>query len=126
MANTYTRLSVAHPLGGADRFVQVDKWTFDVDGDGTAVSFNGGDINFGPSEASTYGSGTIVLKKSPDAGVTYQEIGDSETSGAGATADGDKTARLGPCLLKPVLSGSTTPSIVFFAQPARRTDQGEP
>lgn len=64
----------------------------------------------------TWGSGTLVLDSSPDAGTTYVDVNDSSGTQVSFTADGQvnfelQTSNSDPVILKATLSGSSSPDL---------------
>lgn len=79
-------------------------YTLSADGNGTGVQFSGGKATL--SAFGTFGSGTLKWQRSTDNGTTWVDIVD-----ATGTAAYDVNIECGPCLLRPVLSGATGPTL---------------
>ena len=123
MANSYEYFAAS---GDGERTGQVPRavhrWTFDTDGIGKFVKFEGGVLTFGPiDEASTdFGGGDLTMRVAP-AGLTNVDkpltgkamiLGESSITSAAA---GSKTSMLGPCMMAPELTGATSPVLIVEA-----------
>lgn len=79
------------------------RWDFTADGNGTSTQFSGGKATL--SAIGTFGGGTLKWQRSIN-NSTWVDI-----STATGTSNYDINVECGSCQIRPVLSGSTTPSL---------------
>lgn len=91
---------------------ELGKWTFSADGNGTAVSLDTITRPFELIAYGTWGSGTLTAQFSPDGGTTYIAVTGVSLMANGyavlGATKGDK--------FRPVLTGSTNPSLTILAR----------
>lgn len=85
-----------------------------ADGQTTAIDWPGGRGVF--VAWGTFGSGTVKLQQSPDAGTTYIDVDRSGDTYVTFTVNGQGGFELPPCKLRTSLSGSTAPILYAGVQ----------
>lgn len=84
---------------------RIYEWDFDSNGNGDAVSWNGGNATFGLDKAATFDGGTIQFEWSHD-GTVFINLGVAISAVLSA-----QHLVVAPGKIRPVLSGSTSPTI---------------
>ena len=84
---------------------RLHEWDFDSNGDGDAISWNGGNATFGLDKTATFDGGTIQFEWSHD-GTVFINLGAAISAVASA-----QHLVVAPGFIRPALSGSTSPTI---------------